>query len=67
MTFKELRRRKGYTQDQLAVVSRVGIATVKRLEGHPGQLATATVGTLSKLAAALSTTVAELIEIGAGS
>ena len=57
---RDARRRAALTQGQLAEISGVGITTIVRIER--GQIEEPRVSTLRKLADALDTTPAELLE-----
>ncbi len=58
MTLKQLRHRKGWTQDHLAQLSGVSVRTIQRLERG----GTAGADTLQSLAAAFDCDVADLME-----
>ena len=59
---QEYRNKQGYTQFELAEVSKVSFNTIQKLESAKGIIADAYVSVVLKLAKALTTTVEELFK-----
>ncbi len=58
---RELRKNKGLTQERLAELSDISYKHIQRIEGKPNHASFITLASLSRLAAALDTSLSNLV------